>query len=282
MKNQNQSQEDQEDQALRPNKHISFSELKKWTSCPFAHSLAYEQRIRLFTGNTYTAFGTALHETLEALHETNALIEDSQPAQALFVKNLEKAIATLDNESIDQKLLKDMPTQGSRIIDEFVQRLPLREMFGDFEVVSLEEEIYEPIPEDVTPSDQEYNFKGFIDMVIKTGETYHIIDWKSCTWGWNARKKSDPMNVYQLTLYKKFFAQKHNVDPENIKTYFGLLKRTPLKDNIEVFEVTNGKKRTQNAVQLLSKALSNIQSGLKLKNRLSCKYCEFYKTEHCK
>ena len=47
--------------------HISFSALKNWDFCPFYHKLTYVDRIRLFEGNVYTAFGTALHETCEKL-----------------------------------------------------------------------------------------------------------------------------------------------------------------------------------------------------------------------
>ena len=96
----------------------------------------------------------------------------------------------------------------------------LKDYFGDFEVVSVEEKLFEPIKDFV---ENEYDFKGFIDLVIKTkDEKYHVIDWKTCSWGWDSRKKSDKMISYQLTFYKYYFALKHNIDPENIETYFGL------------------------------------------------------------
>jgi len=47
--------------------HVSFSALKNWDFCPFYHKLTYIDRIKLFKGNVYTAFGTALHETCEKL-----------------------------------------------------------------------------------------------------------------------------------------------------------------------------------------------------------------------
>ena len=34
--------------------------------------------------------------------------------------------------------------------------------------------------------------------------------------------------------------------------------------------------------QVLQNAVINIEKGLKIKNRLSCRYCKFHKTEHCK
>ena len=187
----------------RPNKHISFSEIKKWDSCPYARKLAYGQRIRLFNGNAYTAFGTALHETIEAIYGPSR--DKPEDSKQLFVENLQKQLEALDSEAHDKKLSGPMPTQGTRIIDT-IETDVVKDYFGDFEVISLEEELYTPITE-LNAADHIYNFKGFIDMVIKTTDgTYHIIDWKSCSWGWDARRKSDPMNVYQLTYYKQFFA----------------------------------------------------------------------------
>ena len=89
------------------------------------------------------------------------------------------------------------------------------------------------------------------------------------------------MMTYQLTFYKHFWAKKHNVDPKMVETHFALLKRTAKKDNVEIFRVTSGPKKTSNATDLLHKALINIDRKLYIKNRLSCKGCEFYKTEHC-
>ena len=46
-------------------KKISFSELKIWNECPFKHKLNYVDGIKSFTGNEYTAFGTAIHYVCE-------------------------------------------------------------------------------------------------------------------------------------------------------------------------------------------------------------------------
>ena len=45
--------------------HISFSELKTWAECPHKHQLKYIKGINGFTGNAFTAFGTAIHSVCE-------------------------------------------------------------------------------------------------------------------------------------------------------------------------------------------------------------------------
>ena len=116
------------------------------------------------------------------------------------------------------------------------------------------------------------NFKGFIDLVVYTPDTkkYHIIDWKTCSWGWDSRKKNDKMITYQLTLYKHFYCKKHNIDPQNVVTHFALLKRTAKKDRVEIFKVTSGNKKIENALKLLNKAVYNIKKSNCIKNKLSC------------
>ena len=61
-------------------------------------------------------------------------------------------------------------------------------------------------------------------------------------------------------------------------------KRTAKKDNIEIFRVSSGARKTQNALKLLNKAIYNIKNERYIKNRLSYTGgygCKFYKTEHC-
>ena len=45
--------------------HISYSELKDWKFCPFYHKLTRVDKIEGFTGNEYTAFGSAIHSVCE-------------------------------------------------------------------------------------------------------------------------------------------------------------------------------------------------------------------------
>ena len=236
--------------------HISFSELRNWKQCPFYHKLTYIDKIDGFVGNEFTAFGRAYN---------------------FFINKFEKEIEDLLLKQVElkQDLVDQMVTQGENILPSILPGI--KEYFEDFEVVSTEEQLMVSMEEF-----EGYKFKGFIDLVIKTpDDKYHIIDWKTCGWGWDSRKRSDPMVTYQLTLYKYYFAKKHNIDPKNIETHFALLKRTAKKNNVEMFRVTSGPKKTENALNLLLKAVYNISKKRFIKNRLACAKCEFYKTEHC-
>ena len=253
--------------------HISFSELKDWVHCAFYHKLTRVDKIDGFTGNEYTAFGSAIHSVCEK-KLLNEEIEDD-----FFVKELKKNISELDeSHEINKKLVLDMIGQGKRIIPEIQSALD--DYFEEFEVMAVEMPLFEPIKDE-----EDYQFKGFIDAVIATPDgKIHIFDWKTCSWGWNAKKRSEPMVTYQLTLYKHYFCEKMNVDPKDVETHFALLKRTASKNRVEFFRVTSGPRKTENALKLLNKALYNIKNKRYIKNRLSCTGgygCKFFNTEHC-
>jgi ATP-dependent exoDNAse (exonuclease V) beta subunit len=250
--------------------HISYSELKVWNECPHKHKLKYADAINNFLGNEFTVFGTAIHNTCEKALQTGSL-ETEKYFTLSFLREIESV--KTKGVNLDTKLLVEMEKQGKMLSTRVIPTLS--DVFGDYEVFSTEEELYLPL------GGCDRNFKGYIDLVLKAHGKYHIIDWKSCSWGWGARKKSDKVLNYQLTLYKHFFAKKHQIEPENIETYFALLKRTAKKKQVEVFRVTSGPKKIQNALNLLEKALYNISRENYIKNRTSCDMCEFYKTRHC-
>ena len=254
--------------------HISYSELKDWVQCPHYHRKSWIEKVSAFEGNEYTAFGSAIHDVCEKklLKEE---INETQLFQLGFAKRLEELLEK--NIEFNANRVQEMKVAGPAILAEVEDAL--EDYFGDYEVFSSEEMLYVPI--------ENFNvyFKGFVDAVVKVGDTYHLFDWKTCSWGWDSRRKSEKMTTYQLTLYKHFFCQKHKIDPSKVETHFALLKRTAKKDRVEIFRVTSGPKKTENALKLLYQAIYNIIKGLSIKNRLNCLKpypCALYNTEHCR
>jgi len=249
--------------------HISFSALKDWNTCAWYHKLTRIDKVKGFTGNAFTAFGNAIHDVCE-----KKLLKEEVEEENYFLDRFEHFLGTLDKEP-DQKLVSDMRIQGKAILPEIEDAL--EDYFGEYEVIGSEIPLEEPIE-----GEDNFIFKGYIDGVIKTPDgKVHIFDWKTCSWGWDAKRRSAPMTTYQLTLYKYFFARKMEIEPRNIETHFALLKRTSKKNRVEFFRVTSGPRKTENATKLLKKALYNIKNKRYIKNRMSCRFCDFNKTEHC-
>ena len=173
-----------------------------------------------------------MHSVCENLLEEQIQVGDTN----FFITEFRQELKKLDHD-LNRKLVVSMFEQGKKIVPELLPALSNH--FKDYKVVKTEEKLYEPMSQF-----DDYLFKGFVDLVLKTTDgKYHIIDWKTCSWGWDTKKRSDKMIVYQLVLYKYYFCKKHNIDPKNIETYFALLKRTAKKDNVEIFRVTSGPKK---------------------------------------
>jgi len=253
-------------------KYISYSEIKLWNECSYKHHLKYIKGLEGFRGNLFTVFGSAMHSVCE-----QGLLDPKLDKSKHFVEEFEKGVAGLREKGveIDASLYELMLTQYELIIATFEKELD--SYFVNCEVISMEEELYETI------DGMDLKFKGFIDLVVKTEDgRYHILDWKSCGWGWDARKKADKLINYQLIFYKYFWSKKHGIPMDMIDVHFGLLKRTAKKNNTEIFKVTSGAVKIQNAMSLLQRAAFNIGKNFSIKNRTACKGCDFYKTEHCK
>jgi predicted RecB family nuclease len=248
--------------------HISYSELKTWAECSWRHKLEYLEKLKMFKGNEYTSFGKALHSVGEKFVFENTDNESPEDYFELQFLNELRELKFKDKElSLNQNLIFDMRKQGTSLSTKIVPAL--EDYFDTYEIFSVEEKLYEDI------DNSDLKFKGFIDLVVKKNNTYYIIDWKTCSWGWGADKKKDRLLNYQLVLYKHYFAKKHNIDSKNIKTCFGLLKRTAKKNQVEIFEITSGPKKTENALNLINNALYNINNKRFIKNKLSCQYCPF-------
>jgi RecB family exonuclease len=250
--------------------HISYSELKDWAFCAWFHKLTRVDKVdEGFVGNEYTAFGNAVHNVCE-----KTLLKEEHDPKKVFLTDFERIVRNIPGYEPNEKMVSDMKGQGISLLP-FIEPA-LNDYFKDFEVLNAEEDLMVPIEGTV------YNFKGFIDGIAKTKDgKIHIFDWKTCSWGWNARKRSDAIVTYQLTLYKHFYCIKHGVDPKNVETHFALLKRTAKKNRVEFFRVTSGPRKTQNALKLLNTALYNITNKRYIKNRLSCDRCMFKGTEYC-
>ena len=263
------------DTSLHITEYLSFSGVKDWNFCPHYYKLTRIDKVYKFEGNIHTAFGKAIHESLEILiskKNSKDLEYVLEEVEEHFVNSFKKEAEDASVDAENKEYLK-MQKQGLSLIPEVLPYMKNR--FGNFQVVSIEDSLNESIE---GQEDTEIKFKGFIDLVIKTSDgKYHVIDWKTCSWGWDWKKKSDPMTTYQLTYYKNFFSKKYDIDLKNIETYFILLKRTAKEKVIEAVRISSGQKKIGNALNLLDTAIHNIESGNHMKKKTSCQKCALWK-----
>jgi len=244
--------------------YVSYSQLQIAKKCMYLYKLKYVTKEMVFAGNIYTTFGSALHSACE-----KKMVDDSVDAEKEFDVEFFNNLKTLPEKTLndikDNDIIK-FRESGKNILPHVIPAL--KKHFEGMEVIDVEEELFEPI------DGFEKDFKGFIDLIIKTPDgQYHIIDYKTTSY-WDARKRSDAMTIYQLMLYKLFFSRKHDIPLDKISTHFVLLSRTNKKNPVEVLPITSGNKRMQNAEEMMHKHLKNIISEKYFKNLTSCTYCD--------
>lgn len=268
--------------------HVSFSEIKCWKECSWRHKLIHVDKIDLNEPSPYLDFGTAVHEGCESLLETKTVDKEK-----LFndIRTAWKKYGFDDPEWISKQ--PDWYLKSSNVgVDKWCDwasnmwdEVPafLDETFPGWECFEAEEMLYESV------ENKDLNFKGYIDGVIKVpkkkgeGYNYWIIDWKTAgAWGWRRDKKQDLGMTAQLILYKHIWAKKHNIDLKDVRCGFVLLKRGGKKGRVcELVKVSVGPKTYEKGVKLMRSMVSSVSKGMSLKNRNSCKFCQFYQTEHC-
>lgn len=254
--------------------HVSFSELRDWQDCSFRHKLKHVQKLALSQPAPIMDFGTACHSACENFLKSRVM--DPEVAVSAL---LEMWKANTAYPAYTEQSLPPFISQARELLPELPAFLETN--FPKWEYVDAEHQLYEPI--DSKP----HAFKGFIDAIIKVkdkkGEDlFWIIDHKTTSWGWPAAKKCDPKLQQQLIFYKNFWCAKTGTDPKRVRCAFLLLKRTAKAgERCELVTVSVGPVTTGRSLKLLNNMLSSVNRGVAIKNKDSCKYCEFKGTEHC-
>lgn len=260
--------------------HVSFSEIHLYSKCQFWHHIEYTLENKQ-PDSIHLLFGSSVHAAIDKTLKTEfkfSWISMGKQIYSWIKKNPIYKFINKEGKLVEQELdPKEWTKQSFKIYHEIFNWL--NNKFPNYKLIDSEMELYEPISEI-----QDFNFKGFIDLVIQDEQgNYHIVDFKTCSWGWDRDKRSDTKKQYQISLYKKFFCQKLNIDPKKVETHFILLKRTPAVNSsaVELLTISSGPKKLQNANEWLIKQTKGIKLGLKLKNRVSCKYCPWNHTSLC-
>jgi len=271
--------------------HVSYSEVRNWKECPYRHKLLYIDKIGTDEPSPYLSYGTAVHDGIENFLKTGKMD---------IPKVLDNIRSEWKTHGFDSKewiaaqaahrASEGWKPKAHDYIDSWLEwatialtDLPdfLKSEFGDYEVISAEEQLYEFFP------GYDIFFKGFIDALFKVNirgkEYYYVIDWKTAgDKGWYASKRRDILTWAQIALYKSFWKNKNGKDIKQVKCGFVLLKRGAKPGNsCELVKVSVGPKAEENALSILRSMIKTVRRGIFLKNRNSCRFCEFKKTPQC-
>jgi len=264
--------------------HVSYSEVKCWAECPHRHRLTHIDKINIGEDSPYLSFGTAVHSGCESILENNTV--DKEKILNEFRKSWsDSGFDNLEWIERQPSWYKHKPVEewcgwASQMWDEVPSFL--NETFPGWEAFNAEEMLYESIEK------KDLSFKGFIDAVIKVKnkkgkEIYWILDWKTAPkYGWRRQKRQDILVTAQIILYKYYWSIKHKIPLEDIRCGFILLKREATKGKTcDLVTVSAGPTTLARALKLVNNMIFSVKKKMFLKNRDSCRFCQYKDTEYC-
>ena len=273
---------------LNKKPHVSFSEVSIWKSCSWRHKLIYIDSHTKEEKSPYLTYGKLTHSAIEEFLNTgssNLDLLEEQLRQSWKDNDFDSdefvAAQTLKAKSQGWNYVHDPVDLWVKSARTCLMALPtfLDKNFPGWKHVATEHGLYESI------DDVEFGkFKGFIDSVIELPNGKHVIlDWKTAgPRGWSQDKKRDFGVQAQLILYKHYWMKITGKPSKDVKTAFVLLKRnTSQKSAIGIVEVSSGPKMLEKATKMVVSMVKTMQRGSFMKNRYSCKFCEFANTPHC-
>lgn len=249
---------------------VSYSELKTHTECSYRHYLEYDLDKKQ-DATVWTVYGNSLHEAIDRNVGGNKL------SWITFGKTF---LRWVRKNSVDPKVCPD-PKQwircGFQLYHEVFSWIDKEFDYPEI----LETEMRLEVPITKYP---DWIFKGFIDLVLKTKDgMVHICDLKTSKEGWHLKKKTDELVQKQLCVYKLFYCKLKNMDPNLVKTHFIILKREPKpgEERIEKLPIASSAVKMRNCEEWVDQKIGQMINQKKLKNKLSCRFCQFKNTPDC-
>jgi hypothetical protein len=246
---------------------VSFSELRLFHECSWRWFIQNVQGHKVEERSFQMDFGRAVHSGMEVLYGPEGTVEKaSKHALEMYDEALKTLDLTHPSDRAEAHRIRDC------IPKFYADCMECEELKG---ITTLKSELMllEPI---LRTDGLQINFKGFIDIVfvkkLKRKTVIYIADFKTCQWGWPAKKFQDIEVISQLLLYKHFFCKMTGADPKNVSLAFILLKKKPREGDlsVEVVKVSAGPKAIERALDYLQKTITAMHSYSYEQNFAAC------------
>jgi CRISPR/Cas system-associated exonuclease Cas4 (RecB family) len=166
--------------------HLSYSMISSYESCPQKYYLEYVKQVKLRPEPLYFAKGKALHTAAKNLYS--------------------RGLATGIPISFWNKMVHGVrETKDKKHLENAFNLMVKNRWDIEWEVIDIERPFVMQIHEELPP------FFGIIDLVIRKGNQYIVVDHKTG----NSFNEVDPK---QLVLYREFVCQEYSA--KKVDTYY--------------------------------------------------------------
>ena len=284
------------------NKHISYSQLSSFVTCQRQWYWTYVKKLAPYQPSIHTAFGTAMHETiqtwLETLYYEKVKTANEMDLDKLLYENMIKAYKAQKAQSGHEHFSTPEELTQFWIDGKHILNFLKKKRGGYFStkgthLAGIETLLYQELRPKVM-------FKGLIDLVFydEDLDEWTILDIKTSTSGWGDYAKKDDKKIAQILLYKEFFSKQFNIDIDKINVEYFILKRRIPKDaeyaamerRVQQFRPPSGKIKRGQAVSLMENFVKTAvdENGEYIDKEYptspssnACKFCIFKEMRLC-
>ena len=279
---------------------VSASQYSVYLKCPHQWYLKHVKKLDPFKQNINMFFGTAIHNTvqtyLQVMYDKSKVAADDIDLLEVFDKEYFEEYKNFYEKNkfhfTTKDELKEFYEDGIAIIEWFKKNVSKYFSKKNYRLLGIELPIKYEVSKNVY-------LTGFLDFVLyhTEADSIEIKDFKTSTRGWQNYDKKDESKLSQILLYKKYFSEIYEFDPEKIDVEFIILKRKvpenseyPIK-RIQTFKPSQGKNTLNKYQKKFDEFLKECfnDKGERLEKEYpknpsnwNCKFCNFNNTEHCK
>lgn len=284
------------------NKHISYSQLSSYATCPKQWHWTYVKKLAPYKPSIHTCFGTAMHETiqtwLEVLYHDQIKKANQMDLNSLLYQNMIKTYSierekNNNNHFSTQEELNLFYIDGTHILNYLKKKRAAYFSTKKVHLAGIETLLYQELRPGVV-------FKGYVDLILydERVDKWTIIDIKTSTSGWNKYAKNDDKKKAQILLYKHFFSKQFDIPLDKIDVlYFIIKRRVPadaefavMQRRVQEFKPADGPRKMKQAVALMENFVEQAvdQDGEYLEKEFpttpskdSCRFCFFKENRLC-
>ena len=286
----------------RSNKHVSYSQLSTYATCPRQWYLTYVKNLAPYRASIHAVFGTAMHETIQhwltVMYDSTIKAADEIDLNAYLYERLvanykiQKRLNSHEHFSSSDEL-QMFYLDGKHILEFLKKKRRGYFTTKGIYLAGVETLLYQELRPGVM-------FKGYIDLVFydERVDKWLIIDIKTSTSGWNDYAKKDEKKIAQILLYKEFFAKQFNIDIEKIDIQYFILKRkVPVEADFAVMQrrvqewaPASGKIKRGKALSMMNNFVEEAidQEGCFIEkeyqttpSKNNCRFCVFNNSPLC-
>ena len=240
--------------------------IASYLHCPLAFYYGYVAKLKLPQAQIHLVFGSAIHEALEHIYDTNT------DPKKVFTKSFKKDKLNED----EQKLYEEYTNLGIEMVENYIQIHPTLDKLYNLTDGKAEKYVRRYLTNPVTGQQSSIPMSGILDRLTNAGK---IIEYKTSKNKW---KEDETRFKVQFLMYNLWYYSEYGKLADET-LYFVLLKKYKKHKRDQVLQVLSAHATHDDLAEAFDEVeliINKIHSGIFEKpTGYHPPYCDCYKYE---